>query len=106
MHTRLAGLYSKLGNRQRAVRERKAVVALAPVDRAEALYQLALAHHEAGDAANARREVLRALEEAPNFERAQGLLLTIRRGTPPPATSPASPPTTRPPPATSGRRSP
>ena len=106
MHTRLAGLYSKLGNRQRAVRERKAVVALAPVDRAEALYQLALAHHEAGDATNARREVLRALEEAPNFERAQTLLLTLRRGSPPPGTTPPAVSPTRPPPATPGGRSP
>ena len=56
------------------------VVALAPVDRAEALYQLALAHHEAGNASAARSEVLRALEEAPNFEKAQSLLLTLRSG--------------------------
>jgi tetratricopeptide (TPR) repeat protein len=79
MHVRLATLYAKTGDRKRAIRERRAVVALAPVDRAEALYQLALAHHEAGDAAGARREVLNALEEAPNFEKAQSLLLTLRR---------------------------
>ena len=103
LHTRLAGLYTKLGNRQRAVRERRAVVALAPVDRAEALYQLALAYHEAGDAPAARREVLRALEEAPNFDRAQALLLTLRQGGS--STRPVPPPTT-PPPPTSLRRSP
>ena len=85
MHVRLAALYSKTGDRKRAVRERRAVVALAPVDRADALYQLALAHHEAGDAAAARREVLNALEEAPNFDKAQALLLTLRR-TPAPST--------------------
>ena len=95
IHARLAALYSKTGNRAGAVRERGAVVALGPVDRAEALYQLALAHHEAGDAAAARREVLRALEEAPNFDKAQGLLLDLRRtpATTRPATSP--PPATR-----------
>jgi tetratricopeptide (TPR) repeat protein len=79
MHVRLATLYAKVGDRKRSVRERKAVVALAPVDRAEALYQLALAYHEAGDATAARREVLNALEEAPNFDNAQALLLTLRR---------------------------
>ena len=90
MHVRLATLYAKTGDRKRAVRERRAVVALAPVDRAEALYQLALAHHEAGDAAAARREVLNALEEAPNFDKAQALLLTLRRAPAPATTRPPS----------------
>ena len=58
------------------------VVALNPVDRAEALYQLALAHFEAGDAQAARREVLRALEDAPNFEKAQELLLRLQSNRP------------------------
>ena len=87
-HTRLATLFSKIGNRAGAVRERRAVVALAPVDRAEARYQLALAHHEAGNASAARSEVLRALEEAPNFERAQALLLTLRGAGSPSVTRP------------------
>ena len=87
-HVRLATLYAKIGDRKGAVRERRAVVALAPVDRAEALYQLALAHSEAGDATAARREVLSALEEAPNFEKAQTLLLTLRRAPAAPATRP------------------
>ena len=87
-HTRLATLFARTGNRAGAVRERRAVVALAPVDRAEALYQLALAHHEAGNASAARSEVLRALEEAPNFEKAQTLLLTIRGSSPTPGTRP------------------
>ena len=59
---------------------REALVALNPVDQAEARYQLALAHFQAGDRDAARREVLRALEIAPNFERAQELLLRIRGG--------------------------
>ena len=88
MHVRLAALYAKTGDRKRAVRERRAVVALAPVDRAEALYQLALAHHEAGDATAARREVLNALEEAPNFDKAQALLLALRRAPAPSTTRP------------------
>ena len=85
IHEHLATLYAKLGDRSKAVRERRAVVALAPVDRAEALYQLAMALYEAGDAAGARHAVLQALEEAPNFERAQELLLRLQRGGHPPA---------------------
>lgn len=88
VHARLATLYAKAGNRAGAVRERRAVVALAPVDRAEALYQLALAHHEAGNPAAARADVLRALEEAPNFEQAQALLLTLRGSRAPSASKP------------------
>jgi tetratricopeptide (TPR) repeat protein len=78
VHVRLAGLYGRLRDYKKAVRERRAVVALNPVDRAEALYQLALAYRDAGDTAAARREVLRALEQAPNFEKAQELLLALR----------------------------
>jgi Flp pilus assembly protein TadD len=78
-HVRLATLFARTGNKSGAVRERQAVVALAPVDRAEALYQLALAYYENGDTQAARREVLRALEDAPNFEKAQDLLLRLQR---------------------------
>lgn len=78
LHERLAALYARTGEWEKAVREREVVLALDPVDRAEAFYQLALAHFEAGDAASARRAVLRALEIAPNFERAQELLLRLR----------------------------
>ena len=77
MHQRLAELSSKAGDKKRTVRERAAVVALGPVDRAEAYYQLAAAQHDVGDDAQARKSVLRALEEAPNYEKAQTLLLTL-----------------------------
>ncbi|MDQ3698063.1 MAG: tetratricopeptide repeat protein [Gemmatimonadota bacterium] len=80
VHARLAELASHLGDRAKAVRERRAVVALGPTDRADAYYQLARALHDAGDGPAARREVLRALEEAPSFEAAQELLLTLQRG--------------------------
>ena len=76
-HERLADLTARIGDKARAVRERSAVVALNPVDRAEALYRLAIAYRDAGDAGSARRSVLRALEVAPHFERAQELLLAI-----------------------------
>ena len=77
VHQRLAELAKATGDARMAVRERRAVVALAPVDRPEALYQLAVAYREAGEMAAARHTVLRALEDAPNFEKAQTLLLTI-----------------------------
>jgi tetratricopeptide (TPR) repeat protein len=76
-HARLASLYATLGNSKGALRERAAVVALNPVDKAEAWYQLALAHINAGSTGEARRSLLRALEDAPHFERAQELLLQL-----------------------------
>jgi tetratricopeptide (TPR) repeat protein len=79
VHTRLAGHLTATGQRARAVRERRAIVALDPVDRAEARYELARALLDAGDRVAARREVLMALEEAPAFERAQTLLLELQR---------------------------
>jgi tetratricopeptide (TPR) repeat protein len=82
-HDRLAVLQGELGKPAGVVRARRSLVALDPVDRPEALYQLALALAEAGDAAGARREVLRALELAPRFQRAQELLLKLHRGAPP-----------------------
>jgi cellulose synthase operon protein C len=76
-HELLAGLYRRLGDKQKTIRERRAVVALKPVDKAEAYYQLALAYREAGATTDARRSVIRALEDAPHFERAQELLLQL-----------------------------
>ena len=76
-HERLAGLYARLGDKRKVVRERAAVVALNPVDRAEAYFQLALAHKDNGSPGEARRTILRALEDAPHFERAQELLLQL-----------------------------
>jgi hypothetical protein len=82
-HMKLADAYTRLGQHGRAVRERRAVVALGPSDALEARYQLARALAAAGDRAAARREVLGILEGAPTFEKAQGLLLDLRRTVPP-----------------------
>jgi tetratricopeptide (TPR) repeat protein len=84
LHERLAALHARLGDYARVVRARRSLIALDPVDRPEALYQLALALVDAGDAAAARREVLRALELAPRFQRAQELLLRLHRTARPP----------------------
>jgi tetratricopeptide (TPR) repeat protein len=77
VHERLATLAKAAGEKQVVVRERAAIVALGPADRTEALYQLAQAQHDAGDDVHARTSVLRALEEAPNYEKAQTLLLLL-----------------------------
>jgi tetratricopeptide (TPR) repeat protein len=80
VHERLADLYATTSELDGAVRERRAVVALDPPDRAEALYRLALAEQTAGDTTAARRSVMLALDIAPNYEEALELLLTLRSG--------------------------
>jgi tetratricopeptide (TPR) repeat protein len=77
-HGTLAGLSTGLGNSETALRERRAVVALEPVDRPQALYELARAQQQVGDPDAARRTVLEALEEAPNYQDALDLLLELR----------------------------
>lgn len=78
LHERLAELHAELGNAPQAAIERAAVVALDPVDRAEALYLLAVAQREAGDPGEARRSVMDALSIAPNYEEALEFLLSLR----------------------------
>ena len=80
LHGRLAAMYDALGDNRLLVRERRALVALEPVDMAEAQYQLALAYRKSGDRISARRSVLHALELAPNFAKAQELLLELQVG--------------------------
>ncbi|MGE0552061.1 MAG: tetratricopeptide repeat protein [Gemmatimonadales bacterium] len=76
-HEHLAEMAERLGRHAVSVRERQAVLALGSADRAEAGYQLARAYRLAGDLAAARREILKVLEAAPSFERAQALLLEL-----------------------------
>ena len=78
VHQQLAELATSLGRRRQAVQERRAVVSLNPVDRADAHYRLARALFEADQRDDARREVIRALEVAPNYEDALELLLELR----------------------------
>ena len=81
MHQQLAELRADVGDANGEVVERRAVLALNPVDRAEAHYRLAIAHERAGDAARARRQVLMSLEIAPGYPDAQELLLRLVQGT-------------------------
>ena len=79
-HEWLARLADQSGRFALAVQERRAVIALRPPNPLEARYQLAKALQRAGDVAAARTELLRILEEAPGFEKAQELLLDLRGG--------------------------
>ena len=81
-HEHLAALLEEVGDLGGAVVERRAVLALRPVDRAAAHYRLARTLNLAGDRAAARSAVLAALELAPNYEEALDLLLELRGGGP------------------------
>jgi tetratricopeptide (TPR) repeat protein len=78
VHERMAGLYKQIGEKAKVVRERRALVGLNPVDKAGAWYRLAVAQDEAGDTAGAIRSVVRSLEDAPNYQLAQELLLKLK----------------------------
>ena len=77
LHKRLGDLWLNQGNVAGAIREYQAVVALKPLDQADAHYQLAKAFRMANRINEARDEVLLALEAAPGFKPAQKLLLEI-----------------------------
>jgi tetratricopeptide (TPR) repeat protein len=78
LHEELAALYEEMQDWPLAARARESVLALAPVDMAEAHYRLAFAHARAGDRQAARYQVLRALELAPSYPQALELLLELR----------------------------
>ncbi len=76
-HADLARLYTARENWSQAARTRRALLALDPVDRAEAHYQLANAYWRSGDRSAAREQILYSLEIAPNYVSAQELLLAL-----------------------------
>lgn len=76
-HKKLGELYMDLDNPTAAIREFKAVLAVAPIDMAGAHYALARALQAAHKTAEARDEVISALEAAPGFKPAQKLLLEL-----------------------------
>ncbi len=82
LHQRTAALADALHEYAAAVVERRAVLALAPVDRIDARYELARALYRAGEKTQARTEVLGVLEDAPNYVKAQELLLQIHGSNP------------------------
>ncbi|HXG66354.1 MAG TPA: tetratricopeptide repeat protein [Blastocatellia bacterium] len=78
LHKQAGDLYLEQGEAAKAVREFRVLVALNPPDLAGAHYDLARSLEAIGNRAEARRAVLRSLEIAPGFEKAQGLLLKLR----------------------------
>jgi tetratricopeptide (TPR) repeat protein len=77
LHRKLGGLWLAQGNIAGAVREYSAVLALKPLDRASAEFDVAKAYYAEGEKAKAEESVLAALEVAPGFKPAQKLLLEI-----------------------------
>ncbi len=79
LHARLGDLHLEAGRADLARREFKAVLALDPLDRATAEYNLARAYVKIGDLSSARLHVLQALERAPTFGPALRLLLQVKQ---------------------------
>jgi tetratricopeptide (TPR) repeat protein len=79
-----------LGNNAMAITAYKKLLALDPPDPTETHFQLAKLLHARGDAeAEAKRNLLQALEEAPRFRDAQRLLLDLEKKSPQPQASAA-----------------
>jgi tetratricopeptide (TPR) repeat protein len=76
-HARAGELYLEGKDAANALTEFQAALVLRPPNVAEANYNVARAFHALGKTAEAKRSVLRALEAAPSYEKAQELLLTI-----------------------------
>ncbi len=87
LHAKLGDLWLAQGNNAGAVREYTAVLALNPLDRATAEFNLARAYLAAGDRAKAEESVLASLEAAPGFRPAQKLLLELEDKKPEPVTN-------------------
>ena len=79
-HTALGRFALQRDDAEAAAREFRAVIALGPVDKAAAYTDLAESLFKAGKRAEAKKQTLAALEIAPNYERAQDLLLKIVGG--------------------------
>jgi tetratricopeptide (TPR) repeat protein len=77
LHRHLGDLWFAQANYPGAIREYTAVVALGPLDKAGAQYNLAQAYYASGQRDKAEESVLAALEAAPGYRPAQKLLLEI-----------------------------
>ena len=77
LHNQAGELSVELKDYGKALTEFQVALALAPPNVAEANYNVAAAYHALGRQPEAKRAVLRALEAAPRFEKAQELLLRI-----------------------------
>jgi tetratricopeptide (TPR) repeat protein len=77
LHRRLGALRLDARDYPSSIREFAAVVAMKPLDKAGALYDLARANYAAGQFDKAEQNVLGSLEAAPGYRPAQKLLLQI-----------------------------
>jgi tetratricopeptide (TPR) repeat protein len=77
LHAQAGELSLETKNFSQALSEFQAALALEPPNIAEANYNVATAYHALGRQPEAKRAVLRALEAAPRYEKAQELLLRI-----------------------------
>lgn len=77
LHTQAGELSVDLKDNAHALTEFQVALALRPPNIAEANYNVATAYHALGRQLDAKRSVLRALEAAPRYEKAQELLLRI-----------------------------
>jgi len=93
-HRELALAAEKLGERDEAIRCSRALLLVDESDPADAHYRLARLLRDGGNLGEARREVLKSLEEAPRFVDAHRLLLDLVEPAIPPAG--ARPPATHP----------
>ncbi len=74
-HTHLAELYARQESYASESDERKIILALNPLDRAQAHYNLALSLYNNRQIQEAKAEILKSLEFSPGFRDAQKLLL-------------------------------
>jgi tetratricopeptide (TPR) repeat protein len=91
-HRALAEAAERLGDRPSAIAAYQALARLDDPDPAGLHYHLALLLRDEHKPAEARREVLKALEEAPRYREAHALLLElVEPGNPPPDARPQDP---------------
>src|SRR4051812_16578213 len=76
-HAMLGRYALERNDAEAASREFRAVIALGPVDKAAAFTDLGESYFKGGKRAEAKKQILAALEIAPGYERAQGLLLKL-----------------------------
>jgi len=87
----LAQADTALGNNEQAITAYRKLLVLDPPDPADTHFQLAkLLHARGSSEAEAKRQVLQALEEAPRFRDAQRLLLELEKNSSPPQANAAS----------------
>lgn len=77
MHTLAGDLYLGNGDAPKATMEYQVALSLNPPNLAEAHYNVARAYQAAGRTSEARKAVLKSLEVAPGFDKAQELLLKL-----------------------------